>query len=110
MDAFGALANPVRRKILVALSEQSLPAGALAGLFELSRPAVSEHLQVLRDARLVSEQRRGRQRIYRLEAEPLAEIGEWLLPFEKYWRTRLTALGDVLGELDATDPETKETP
>lgn len=110
MDAFGALANPVRRKILVALSEQPLPAGDLAGLFELSRPSVSEHLQVLRDARLVSEQRQGRQRIYRLEAEPLAEIGEWLHPFEKYWRTRLTALGDVLDELDATDPETKETP
>lgn len=108
MDAFGALANPVRREILTALRDNPLPAGELAARFELSRPAVSEHLQVLRDARLVSERRDGRRRIYRLEAEPLADIDEWLHPFEKYWRGRLTALASVLDELDASDP--KETP
>ena len=108
MDAFGALANPVRRQILTALRDNPQPAGELAALFELSRPAVSEHLQVLRDARLVSERRDGRRRIYRLEAEPLAEIDEWLHPFEKYWRGRLSALASVLDELDTSDP--KETP
>lgn len=108
MDAFGALANPVRRQILTALRDTPLPAGELAALFELSRPAVSEHLQVLRDARLVSERRDGRRRIYRLEAEPLAEIDEWLHPFEKYWRGRLRTLASVLDELDTSDP--KETP
>jgi DNA-binding transcriptional ArsR family regulator len=108
MDAFGALANPVRRQILTALRDTPLPAGELAALFELSRPAVSEHLQVLREARLVSERRDGRRRIYRLEAEPLAEIDEWLHPFEKYWRERLRTLASVLDELDTSDP--KETP
>ncbi|KHK96083.1 ArsR family transcriptional regulator [Microbacterium mangrovi] len=107
MDAFGALANPVRRQILIALRDDPLPAGELAALFDLSRPAVSEHLQVLRDARLVSERRDGRRRIYRLEAEPLAEIDEWLHPFEKYWRGRLTALAAVLDDLE---PDPQETP
>jgi DNA-binding transcriptional ArsR family regulator len=70
----------------------------LAGQFELSRPAVSEHLQVLRQARLVREEPRGRQRFYHLEAAPLAEVGEWLHPFEHYWRTRMRSLRDVLAE------------
>ncbi|MGA5301826.1 ArsR/SmtB family transcription factor [Nucisporomicrobium flavum] len=94
-DVFGALANPVRRQLLVALRDGPRPAGELAGLFALSRPAVSEHLAVLRHADLVREEPRGRHRYYHLAAEPLAEVQDWLLPFERYWRDRLTALKNV---------------
>lgn len=97
-DVFAALANPVRRRLLEALREGPSPVNELASRFELSRPAVSEHLQVLRNAQLVSEERRGRQRYYRLEAEPLAEVGQWLHPFEHYWRTRMRSLRDLLEE------------
>jgi DNA-binding transcriptional ArsR family regulator len=97
-DVFAALANPVRRQLLDRLREGPCSAGELAGRFELSRPAVSEHLQVLRLARLVREERRGRQRIYHLEPVPLAEVGEWLHPFERYWRARLRSLRDLLDE------------
>lgn len=97
-DVFAALANPVRRRLLEALREGPRPVNDLAGRFSLSRPAVSEHLQVLRNAQLVSEERRGRQRYYHLEAEPLAEVGQWLHPFEHYWRARLRALREVLEE------------
>lgn len=96
MDVFGVLANPVRRRLLDALRDGPLPAGELAGRFTLSRPAVSEHLAVLRKARLVTEEPRGRQRYYRLAAEPLAEVSDWLHPFERYWRGRLTALRDLV--------------
>ncbi|WP_037574937.1 ArsR/SmtB family transcription factor [Phaeacidiphilus oryzae] len=95
-DVYSALANPVRRRLLEALREGPLPAGELAGLFELSRPSISEHLQVLRTAGLVREEPRGRQRLYHLTAEPLSEIGEWLHPFERFWRARLRALADHL--------------
>lgn len=97
-DVFAALANPVRRRLLEALREGPRPVNDLAGRFSLSRPAVSEHLQVLRNAQLVSEERRGRQRYYRLEAGPLAEVGQWLHPFEHYWRARLHSLREVLEE------------
>lgn len=97
-DVFGALANPVRRRLLEALREGPLPAGDLAGRFELSRPAVSEHLAVLRHAGLVREEPRGRQRFYHLAPDPLAEVGEWLHPFERYWNDRLNALSDLLDE------------
>lgn len=95
---FGALANPVRRRLLELLAEGPRTAGALAGEFDLSRPAVSEHLGVLRRAALVREEPAGRQRTYHLAAEPLAEVGRWLSPFERYWRDRLLALSDLLEE------------
>lgn len=98
VDVFGALANPVRRRLLEALREGPRAAGELAGQFELSRPAVSEHLAVLRNAHLVREEPRGRHRYYHLVAEPLADVQDWLHPFERYWRARLVALRDVVEE------------
>jgi DNA-binding transcriptional ArsR family regulator len=97
-DVFSALANPVRRRILASLREGPRAVNDLAAMFELSRPAVSEHLQVLRRAQLVREEPRGQQRYYHLEALPLAEVGEWLHPFERYWRGRMRALASVLDE------------
>ena len=93
---FSALASPVRRRILEMLREEPRAAGEIADEFDLNRPAVSEHLQVLRNAGLVAEEPRGRQRVYHLEPGPLAEVDEWLHPFQRYWRRRLRALGDVL--------------
>jgi DNA-binding transcriptional ArsR family regulator len=57
---------------------------------------VSEHLKVLKDAGLVVERRRGRQRLYQLQAGPLREVADWLTPYERFWRSRLTALRDLL--------------
>lgn len=98
VDVFNALSSPVRRRLLEALRAGPRAAGELAGEFELSRPAVSEHLAVLRNAGLVREEPRGRHRYYHLEAAPLAEVGAWLHPFEHYWRARMRALTDLLDE------------
>jgi DNA-binding transcriptional ArsR family regulator len=97
-DVFAAVANPVRRRLLELLAEGPRNAGALAAEFDLSRPAVSEHLQVLRRAALVQEEVRGRERYYELTAGPLADLGTWLRPFERYWRDRLSDLSDYLEE------------
>jgi DNA-binding transcriptional ArsR family regulator len=106
MDAdpiFNALANPVRRRLLELLVDGPRTAGELAAEFELSRPAVSEHLAILRRAALVQEQPKGRQRHYHLDASPLAEVDQWLHPFERYWRDRLRSLSDVLEEEEPHD-------
>jgi DNA-binding transcriptional ArsR family regulator len=97
-DVFLALANPVRRRLLQLLTEGPRTAGDLADQFDLSRPAVAEHLQVLRRAALVHDEPSGRQRHYHLTAEPLAQIGDWLHPFERFWRERLRSLADVAEE------------
>jgi DNA-binding transcriptional ArsR family regulator len=95
-DVFGALANPVRRRILASLRDGPQPVKDLAAQFELGRPAVSEHLQVLRKAGLVREEPRGQHRYYHLDGAPLAEVDEWLHPFERFWRARVRALRGVL--------------
>ncbi|MFZ3558337.1 ArsR/SmtB family transcription factor [Streptomyces sp. BH055] len=93
---FGALANGTRREILRLLRERGpQPAGALANRFDMARPSLSEHLKVLRDAGLVSEERSGRQRIYRLEAAPLADVQDWLHPYERFWRKKPSDRSDV---------------
>lgn len=99
---FAALANPVRRRLLELLVDGPRTAGRLAAEFELSRPAVSEHLAVLRRASLVREQPVGRERHYHLDAGPLSEVDAWLHPFERYWRERLSSLSDVLDEEEQT--------
>ncbi|RSS64178.1 helix-turn-helix transcriptional regulator, partial [Streptomyces sp. WAC06614] len=104
VDVYSALAHPVRRTLLERLRGGARAAGDLAGEFSLSRPAVSEHLAVLRKAGLVREEPRGRHRYYHLRAEPLAEVGAWLHPFEHYWRARMSTLSEVLDELAETDP------
>ncbi len=96
-DVFAVLANPVRRRILELLLERPYTVNSLVDAFKLHRPSVSEHLQVLRNARLVRDQRRGRERYYYIEPARLVEVNDWLKPFEHYWRERLQSLDDTLG-------------
>ncbi|MFG1706117.1 ArsR/SmtB family transcription factor [Nonomuraea sp. M3C6] len=101
---FTALASPARRELLrLLLDEGAQPAGRLAERFDMSRPSVSEHLRVLRDAGLVAETRKGRERHYRLEAAPLMEIRDWLNPYERFWRERLADLTTLLDDLEDED-------
>ena len=96
VDVFSALSNPVRREILMKLRKGPCAVNELAGGFDLGRPAVSEHLQVLRAARLVREEPRGRERYYHLDPRPLAEVEAWIAAFSRYWDRRLTALDELL--------------
>ena len=95
-NAAGAIADPVRREILTLLRDGPLPAGAIASRFAISRPAVSRHLRVLRESGLVVDRPRGRERVYRLDVGPLAELDAWLAQFRcpggADWSSRLDAL------------------
>jgi DNA-binding transcriptional ArsR family regulator len=97
-DVFSALANPVRREILLRLRQGPRSVNDLAEGFAIRRPAVSEHLQVLRKARLVREEPRGRERYYHLDPRPLGDVEEWLDLFARYWKQRLAALENLLDE------------
>lgn len=96
VDVVVALADPVRREILERLRVGAHPAGTIAGWFTISRPAVSRHLRVLRQAGLVVDEVVGRQRLYRLESAPLAVLDAWLAPFRDDWQTRLSSALDAL--------------
>ena len=93
-DVAAAIADPVRREILVMLRDQRLAAGQIAVRFAISRPAVSRHLRVLRESGLVRARLVGRQRFYELDASQFAGLIEWLDQFtlEAGWQRRLDAL------------------
>ena len=98
-DVFAAVASPVRRALLDLLLDRGpLPVQQLASHFAMSRPSVSEHLKVLKDAGLVGEHRSGRHRYYRLEPQPLTELAQWLTPYERLWRPEPASLRDLLDE------------
>ena len=92
MEALAALADPVRRELVAVLAGGEVPAGELAERFPVSRPAISRHLRVLREAGLVTSRTEGRRRLYALETRPLREIDDWLEPYRELWAQRLDAL------------------
>ena len=89
VETAAAIADPIRRRVLELVRDDELPAGAIAAEFPVSRPAVSRHLRVLREAGLVQERRVGRERLYRANPGQLAELRAWL---DDYWAGRLHAL------------------
>jgi DNA-binding transcriptional ArsR family regulator len=92
MEQAAAIADPIRRRVLELVRDHEVPAGELAAQFPVSRPAVSRHLRVLREAGLVRERRLGKLRLYRANPAALAELRDWL---EAYWDARLDALKEV---------------
>ncbi|MEV4477736.1 metalloregulator ArsR/SmtB family transcription factor [Nonomuraea sp. NPDC049504] len=98
MSAYAALAEPHRRQILDLLRERERSAGELVERLDLSQPGVSKHLKVLREAGLVVVRPVGKQRMYALSPEPLAEVYQWLEPYRMYWSGRLDALERHLEE------------
>jgi DNA-binding transcriptional ArsR family regulator len=87
--ALKAIAEPSRRRILMLVKDEELSAGEIASHFEITRPAVSQHLTVLREAGLVDERRNGTRRLYRARPEGLAELKAFL---DGFWDDRLEAL------------------
>jgi DNA-binding transcriptional ArsR family regulator len=91
-DAFRAIADPTRRAILDRLRAGPANAGTLAADFRTSRPAVSRHLRVLREARLVVDTRIGRERLYAVNPVPLQSVAGWLEGYRSFWQASLTKL------------------
>jgi DNA-binding transcriptional ArsR family regulator len=97
-DVFGAISHPARRHMLDLLAEADRSVNMIAGQFKMSRPAVSQHLRVLLEAGLVTEQRHGRERRYRLVPERLGLVWDWIVRYERFWDDRLQRLQKVLAK------------
>jgi DNA-binding transcriptional ArsR family regulator len=100
-DAFSAIAHPLRRGLLDMLAHGERNVANLAEPFNVSRPAVSQHLRILLDAGLVAERRVGRERRYSLQPAALRPIADWIAQYEAFWSARLDALGEYLDTTDA---------
>lgn len=104
MQSLNAIADPTRRRIVELLAERDRTTGELVAEFEVSAPAISQHLTVLREAGLVSTRAEGKSRVQSLNAAGLDELGDWLNKTRSVWSRRLDALER---ELRADDERTR---
>lgn len=95
-DIFQAIADPTRRAILDRLRDGEQPVKQIAEPFDMTLPAISQHLHVLCEAGLVKQRRAGRQRLYQLNPEPLKQVSDWVSDYEQFWQEKLNALGEYL--------------
>jgi DNA-binding transcriptional ArsR family regulator len=103
-EVFAALADPVRRTILVKLDGRELLVSEIAAPFEISLQAVSKHIQVLVRAGLVRQERTGRVSRCRLDAGPIYEAAVWLNRYSKYWQEQFDLLAAVLEDMEEKRP------
>lgn len=89
---FDILAEPSRRRVLDLLLQDERTVTELVEALDMSQPAVSKQLRVLRDAGLVEARVDAQRRVYRLRAEPLVEVDAWLQPYRRFWRGKLASL------------------
>jgi DNA-binding transcriptional ArsR family regulator len=103
MSVFDVLAEPNRRRILDLLQPRECSVGQLVERLELSQPAVSKHLRILREAGLVDVRVDAQRRLYRVRPDPLRAMDEWLAPYRRMWASRLDELERHLDEMDDGD-------
>jgi DNA-binding transcriptional ArsR family regulator len=102
-DAFNAIAEPRRRDIIDLLAAGERSVNDVVDALDLTQPQVSKHLAVLSKVKLVSVRKAGRQRFYRLNAEALKPVRDWLKTFERLWNERLDRLDEYLKELQSQE-------
>lgn len=95
-DVFQAIADPTRRAILGLIALQAMTPNALAEHFDTSRQAVSKHIKILTECRLVEQEINGREIYYHFNPEKMKEVADWLAPFQKQWEDRFDRLDKVL--------------
>ena len=98
-DPFNAVAEPKRRQVLEAIGMGEISVNDLVSKLGWPQPMVSKHLGVLKKVGLVRERRVGRQRLYRVNADQLKPIYDWVTPFERFWSERFNRLDEVLQEV-----------
>jgi len=103
-DVFQAIADPTRRAILGLVVLQAMTPGAIAENFSSSRQTISKHIQILNECELLNQTQSGREIYYHFNPNKMKEIADWLDPYRKIWEGRLTAIDDLLNEM-----QTKKT-
>jgi len=102
-DVFQAIADPNRREIIDLLSKQTMNLNAVAGHFNISRPAISKHIKILQECGLVIIKQTGRDRYCSADVQKLKEVDQWLDSYRKFWNSKLDALGSFIDRQEEPD-------
>lgn len=105
-DVFQAIADPVRRDIIGLLARESLNLNAIAGNFQISRPAISKHIKILNECGLVAIEQKGRERHCKIQPEKLNEVADWVEQYRVLWETKLDSLAEYLDRIQHKDKNT----
>jgi DNA-binding transcriptional ArsR family regulator len=97
-DVFQAIADPTRREIINLLAAQSLNLNTIADNFDISRPAVSQHIKILIDCDLINVTKQGRERYCEVKFEKLSEVSKWVEQYRIFWTKKLDALDNYLSD------------
>jgi DNA-binding transcriptional ArsR family regulator len=95
-DVFQAISDPIRREIILLLSEKNLTLNGVSQNFKISRPAISKHIKILEECGLVTINQQGRERYCNVNPEPLNEVYDWLSYFDKFWDKKLNSLKNFM--------------
>jgi DNA-binding transcriptional ArsR family regulator len=107
-DVFQAIADPTRRAILALVALQTMTPGAIAGNFDSSRQTISKHIQILTECELLTQSQSGREIHYHFNPEKMKEIADWIEPYRRMWDDRMTAIEDLLGEMQRKKSRSKK--
>ena len=107
-DVFQAIADPTRRAILGLLALQAMTPGAIAENFNSSRQTISKHIQILTECELLKQTQSGREIHYHFNPQKMKEVADWVEPYRKLWEDRLTAMEDLLDEMQTKKTRSKK--
>jgi DNA-binding transcriptional ArsR family regulator len=100
-DVFQAIADPTRRAIIALVAAHALTPGAIAEHFDSSRQTISKHIQILTECELLKQEQNGREIYYHLNPKKMKTVADWLAPYQKLWEGRLSAMENLLTEIQS---------
>lgn len=107
-DVFQAIADPTRRDIINLIAHKSLNLNAIAENFDMSRPAISQHIKILMECGIVVINQQGRERYCEVQPQKLIEVSDWLEPFRKMWEARFDRLDNLLEQMQSKQKQKKK--
>jgi len=108
-DVFQAIADPTRRQIIGLIARQSMNLNTIADNFDISRPAISQHIKILTECGIVIIRQQGRERFCEAKLETLAEVSNWVEQYKQYWHEKFNSLDKYLDKIQSQNTSNKKS-
>ncbi len=108
-DVFQAIADPTRRQIINLIAQKPMNLNAIADNFDMSRPAISQHIKILTECKIVMIRQQGRERFCEAKLETLSEVSNWVNQYRQYWNEKFDSLDQYLSKVQSQNKSTKKT-
>ncbi|MCD6068073.1 MAG: winged helix-turn-helix transcriptional regulator [Bacteroidetes bacterium] len=108
-DVFQAIADPTRRAIIGLIAQDTMNLNSIADQFDISRPAISQHIKILTECGLIVIKKQGRERYCEAKLQKLNEVSDWVEKYRKVWENRFDIIDEILEELKAGERHKKKT-